>query len=126
MTYHQIPDVIPSTNACPLLCAGATVWEPICNYVKPGSKVGVASVGGLGTHAVKLAQIMGADVVAISSSADKEAAIRNIGANEFVVTSDKKAMDAAAETLDVIIDTCPVSNDFASLLALLKVSSGCS
>jgi uncharacterized zinc-type alcohol dehydrogenase-like protein len=126
LPHHKIPDKIPSKNACALLCGGATVWEPICNYVKPGYNVGIVSIGGLGTFAVKLANIIGAHVVAISSSADKEAAVKNIGANEFIVSSNKDAMTAAARTLDVIIDTCPVNNNLSSMMDLLKVSSGAS
>jgi D-arabinose 1-dehydrogenase-like Zn-dependent alcohol dehydrogenase len=126
LPHHKIPDKIPSKNACPLLCAGATVWEPICNYVKPGYNVGISSIGGLGTYAVKLARIMGANVVAISSSADKEAVIKNIGANKFIVSSNKDDMMAAVRTLDVIIDTCPVNNNLSSMMDLLKVGSGAS
>jgi uncharacterized zinc-type alcohol dehydrogenase-like protein len=126
LPHLKIPDKIPSENACPLLCAGATVWEPICNYVKPGYNVGISSIGGLGTFAVKLAHIMGANVVAISSSPDKEAAIKNIGANKFIVSSNKDDMMAAARTLDVIIDTCPVNNNLSSMMDMLKVGSGAS
>jgi len=118
----QIPDIMPSPMAASLLCGGGTVWEPVCDYVKPGSKVGVISIGGLGTTAIKLAHIVGGDVVAFSSSANKEAAVREIGATGFVVTSDKEAMAAATGTLDVIIDTCPANSDVASLMDLLKVS----
>jgi len=116
----KIPDIMPSPMAASLLCGGGTVWEPVCDYVTPGSKVGVISIGGLGTTAIKLAHIVGGDVVAFSSSANKEAAVREIGATGFVVTSDKEAMAAATGTLDVIIDTCPANSDVASLMDLLK------
>jgi D-arabinose 1-dehydrogenase-like Zn-dependent alcohol dehydrogenase len=35
-----------------LLCAGATVFEPVIDYVMPGTKVAVASIGGLRTKAI--------------------------------------------------------------------------
>jgi hypothetical protein len=42
-----IPEIIPSTLACPLMCAGATVFEPVCNYVRLGTDVGIYSIGGI-------------------------------------------------------------------------------
>jgi D-arabinose 1-dehydrogenase-like Zn-dependent alcohol dehydrogenase len=103
----RIPPSISIEQAAPLMCAGITVWEPICEYVHPGSKVGVRSLGGLGHCAVQLSNAVGAEVFAFSRSQAKEEKIRELGASHFALTSDEKQMQEMAGTLDVIIDTCP-------------------
>jgi len=83
-----IPDEIDSAEASSMLCAGLTVFQPLQRYgVKPGSKVGVIGIGGLGHYAVLFAKAMGAEVTAFSHSPSKEADVRKMGADNFVVTS---------------------------------------
>ena len=48
------------------------VFEPVCDYVKLGTRVGVVGIGGLGTAAVKLSKIAGGVVTAISRSDKKK------------------------------------------------------
>ena len=52
---------------------------------KPGDRVGVVGLGGLGHMAVKLARAMGAEVTVLSTSRGKEADARRLGAHDFVV-----------------------------------------
>jgi uncharacterized zinc-type alcohol dehydrogenase-like protein len=61
----KVPDQLPAECACPLMCGGGTVYEPICDYVIPGqTNVGVIGIGGLGTAALKLAKLHGGLVTA--------------------------------------------------------------
>ncbi|KAF1773456.1 D-isomer specific 2-hydroxyacid dehydrogenase, NAD-binding domain conserved site 1 [Phytophthora cactorum] len=89
----KIPDNIPSDVAAPLLCAGTTVFTPFKEVgIKPGDRVGIVGVGGLGHLGIQFAKAMGAAaVVAFSRSASKEQEIRRLGADEFVVYTDEKA-----------------------------------
>lgn len=119
----HIPENLPSDAAAPLLCAGITTYSPLRHYQldKPGMKVGVMGLGGLGHMAVKLAKAMGVDVTVLSSSAKKkEEAMGVLGAQHFVVTSDEESMKAATGTLDGIINTVSAKLDLAPYLALLK------
>ena len=52
----HVPESLPLSAAAPLLCAGITVWSPMQHYGinKPGMKLGVVGLGGLGHMAVKL------------------------------------------------------------------------
>lgn len=46
---YKIPASISSEEAGPLLCAGATVYQPLKKYVThPGMRVGIWGLGGLG------------------------------------------------------------------------------
>jgi D-arabinose 1-dehydrogenase-like Zn-dependent alcohol dehydrogenase len=66
-----IPENVPDTYAAPcLLFAGATVFEPVVDYVLPGTKVAVASIGGLGTKAIQFAAAYGGHVTAVAWTCD--------------------------------------------------------
>lgn len=116
----KIPEGLPSEIACPLLCGGATMYEPLCDYTSPNTRVGIASIGGLGTAGIKLARLRGCVVYALSSSAHKKEGALAAGAHEFVDTTDEKDMAAHAASLDVVIDTAPVNVDVSKYLSLLK------
>mmetsp|Transcript_13103 Transcript_13103/g.22492 ORF Transcript_13103/g.22492 Transcript_13103/m.22492 type:complete len:362 (+) Transcript_13103:253-1338(+) len=115
-TFHEELE-----TAAPLMCAGLTVWEPLVDYCKPGTKVGVIALGGLGHMTVKLAKAIGAEVTVLSTSAKKKQAAFDIGANHFVVTTDKDEMKKIMGQLDLIIDTCPIANDLESSMAALSI-----
>ncbi|NBW13853.1 MAG: NAD(P)-dependent alcohol dehydrogenase [Caulobacteraceae bacterium] len=118
----SVPDSLDIAKAAPLLCAGITTWSPLKTWgVKEGTRVGVVGLGGLGHMAVKLAAGLGAHVVVLSRSADKEADAKELGAHELLVSSDKAAMKAAANSLDLIIDTVPVEHELNPYLPLLDV-----
>lgn len=117
--YHRPAGLDPAAVA-PLMCAGITVWEPLRALgVGPGTRVGVAGVGGLGHLAVKLAAALGADVTVLTTTAAKAEDAAALGASGVVVTSDPEAVAAARGSLDVIIDCVPVDHDLAPYLGLL-------
>jgi len=115
-----IPDAIPLDVAAPLLCAGITTYSPLKHWgVKPGSKVAVVGLGGLGHMAVKQAAAMGAEVTVLSTSDRKKADAERMGAKHFLINSDKDAMKAAAENFDLIINTVSATHEIAGHLQLL-------
>jgi alcohol dehydrogenase (NADP+) len=117
----RIPDGLDPAGAAPLLCAGITTYSPLRQWnCKPGDRVGVVGLGGLGHMAVKLARSMGAEVTVLSTSASKESDARRLGATEFVVTKNASDMQRLAGRLDLIIDTVSASHDYNAYLALLR------
>jgi uncharacterized zinc-type alcohol dehydrogenase-like protein len=116
-----IPDNVPSTYAAPLLCAGATVFEPVVDYVMPGTKVAVASIGGLGTKAIQFASAYGGHVTALSRSENKRDKCLAMGASDFYACLGKKEkMKELAGRFDVIIDASPANVDVGLYLDMLK------
>ena len=116
----SIPDSLPLDAAAPLLCAGITTYSPLRHWkVGPGSKVAVVGLGGLGHMAVKLAVAMGAEVAVLSTSDRKKADAERMGARHFLINSDKTAMQAAAESFDLIINTVSATHEIAGHLNLL-------
>ena len=120
----RVPDSLDLSRAAPLLCAGITTWSPLKTWgVKAGSRVGVIGLGGLGHMAVKLAQGLGAHVTVISRTPDKEKDAKALGADRLLLSTDKAAMEKAASSFDLIIDTVPVKHDLAPYLPLLDIDA---
>ncbi|XP_051127226.1 geraniol dehydrogenase 1-like [Andrographis paniculata] len=117
------PENFPLDAGAPLLCAGITTYSPLRHFGldKPGLHVGVVGLGGLGHVAVKFAKAFGTKVTVISTSiSKKKEAIEILGADEFLVSKDLEQMQAAAGTLDGILDTVSADHPMAPLLSLLK------
>jgi alcohol/geraniol dehydrogenase (NADP+) len=115
-----LPDALASENAAPLLCAGVTVYSPLRRWVRPPMRVGVVGIGGLGHLALQFARAMGCEVTALSSTADKEPESRSFGAHRFLATGEPKALRSAASTLDFILSTVYVPQDWTGLLRALR------
>lgn len=112
-SVFSIPDGLASESAAVILCAGATVYEPLReNGVLPETRVGVVGIGGLGHLTVMFAKAMGCEyVVAVSRSEAKRADALGLGADVYVATGEEGEKDWAerhAGSLDLII--CTVSD----------------
>lgn len=81
----RIPDALSSTNAAPIICAGATVLSALRSLqLSAGNWVCVSgAVGGLGHLAVQYAKFMGNRVLAIDLG-DKEEFCRDLGADLYI------------------------------------------
>ena len=118
----RVPDGMDMSRAAPILCAGITTYSPLRTWgVKEGTRVGVIGLGGLGHMAVKLAVAMGAEVTVLSRSTKKEEEAKAIGAKGILASTDKDAMKAARNSLDLIIDTVPVQHNVDAYTPLLDV-----
>lgn len=105
----------------PLLCAGITTYSPLRHWnVGPGKVVGIVGLGGLGHMGVKIAHAMGARVVLFTTSPEKVADGRRLGADEVCISSDRDQMAAYAGKLDFILDTVAAPHNLDSYLQLLR------
>jgi alcohol dehydrogenase (NADP+) len=117
----KIKKGVPLERVAPLLCAGITTYSPLKRYkVKKGSKVGVVGLGGLGHMAVKIAKAMGGEVTVFSTSPNKEADAKKLGAKHFVISKNPKNFEKLAGKFDLIIDTVSAQHDFTPYLQSLK------
>lgn len=118
----SIPGNLPLDKAAPLLCAGITTYSPLMTWkIKPGDKVAVVGLGGLGHMAVKLAAAMGAEVSVLSRSDKKKSDAMEFGAKHFIVTADDKVFEQYANHFDYMINTAAGNIDFDKYLSLLKL-----
>jgi uncharacterized zinc-type alcohol dehydrogenase-like protein len=118
----HFPDNLDMAKGTPLLCAGITVYNPLKqSKVKPGMKVAIAGIGGLGHLAIKFAKAMGAEVTAITSSFQEKAVdILKLGAINVINSNDYHQMKEFKSKFDLILDTIPhphTLNPYLDLLA---------
>jgi len=117
----HISDKLPLEGVAPLLCAGITTYSPLRHWkVGKGHKVAILGLGGLGHMAVKFASSFGAEVTMLSTSASKEADAKKLGAQKFVLTTDKESLNAVMGYFDFILDTVSAPHDYNLYLSLLK------
>ena len=95
----EVPVGVSDQQALCMLVQGSTAWHILktVGHVKPGETVVVhAAAGGVGTIAVQLAKLWGAKVIAVTSTSEKAALAKKLGADE---TIDANVEDLAAAML---------------------------
>jgi propanol-preferring alcohol dehydrogenase len=79
---QRIPDGLSCIEAAPLFCAGVTVYRALKRaQIKPGQRLAVFGVGGLGHLAVQIGRGLGAIVTAIDVTDEKLARAKELGAS---------------------------------------------
>ncbi|QJW90106.1 NAD(P)-dependent alcohol dehydrogenase [Spirosoma taeanense] len=117
----KVADNLPLERVAPLLCAGITTYSPLKEWkIRKGHRLGVVGLGGLGHMAVKLAAAMGIEVTILSTSPEKEVDARQLGAQNFVLTTDEAALASVQNYFDFIIDTVAAKHDLQLYLTTLK------
>lgn len=127
MVVHEsfailIPVDFPLEYCGPVMCAGVTLYDPLVRYgAKPGSKVAVVGLGGLGIMGIKLAKAMGCIVTAVSSSKNKEQLAKDIGAHAFINSEGGKSVPIHQKRqFDLVLNTVPSEHDYTVYSALLN------
>jgi uncharacterized zinc-type alcohol dehydrogenase-like protein len=119
--YH-LPSGLDPASVAPLLCAGVTTWSPLRQWeVGPGKMIAIVGLGGLGHMAVKFAHALGADVVVFSTTPEKLADAKALGADEAVLSTDEAQMATQASRFDFILDTVSSQHSLNPYLRSLKL-----
>ncbi len=117
---RPLPEALAQATTGPLLCGGTTVFTPLLEYGLPSTaRVGVIGIGGLGHMALQFANKWGCEVHAFTTSDDKEADERKLGAHFVHNTRSDGALSDIAGSLDLIISTVNVPLDVPGLLGTL-------
>jgi NADPH:quinone reductase-like Zn-dependent oxidoreductase len=79
----KVPDAIPDTQAGTLVASGVTAWNALVEFgrLKAGETVLTLGTGGVSIAALQIAKAAGARVAITSSSDDKLARARDLGAD---------------------------------------------
>ncbi|KAK3004713.1 hypothetical protein RJ639_018921 [Escallonia herrerae] len=116
MVVHQkIPEKLAPEQAAPLLCAGVTAYSPLKQFIgsETALKAGTLGLGGVG-HL----EAMGHHVTVISSS---EEALKHLGADAFLVSSNPAETEGASNSIDYILDTVPAGHPLQAYVSVLKI-----
>lgn len=118
----RIPPGMDLASTAPILCAGITSFSPLRHWqVKPGQRIGVVGLGGLGHMAVKLAVAQRAEVTIFTTSPGKIADAKRLGAKRAVLWTDREALKPLANSLDMIISTVPYPFEVQPLMDTLAL-----
>jgi D-arabinose 1-dehydrogenase-like Zn-dependent alcohol dehydrogenase len=117
-----IPDGLSYELAAPLFCGGYTVMSGLRNGdPKPGERVAVLGMGGLGHMALQLSKALGLETLAITGQADKRAELMGFGADEVLQSGDDPgAALQAAGGADVILSTTNSARQISTAFAGLR------
>ncbi len=96
-TVVRLPDAISYAEGATLPCAAVTAWTALTRKgpIGPGDTVLTLGTGGVSIFAVQLAKVLGARVIATTSSARKGEVLRRLGADEIVDYSETTEWGAA-------------------------------
>ena len=89
--------------------------------LQKGQKVGIVGLGGLGHMGVKFAHAFGAHTVLFTTSPNKSADAKRMGADEIVISKNAAEMQKHADSFDFILDTVSAEHDLNAYLNLLKL-----
>ncbi len=102
---HRIDSPLASRDLASFPCSYSTAENMMTRAnVRSGDRVFITGAsGGVGSAAIQLAKVRGADVIAVTS-ADKAAQIRTLGADQ-TLTRDENPLDLLGQnSVDVVID----------------------
>jgi alcohol dehydrogenase (NADP+) len=117
----RVSKQLDPAGAAPLLCAGITTYSPLRHWkVGKGQKVGIVGLGGLGHMGVKFAHAFGAHVVLFTTSPNKTADARRLGADEVVISKNEAEMQKHAGSFNFILDAVSADHNVNAYLGLLK------
>jgi len=117
-----IPDAVSFESAAPIFCAGYTTMSGLRNAdPRPGDRVAVLGVGGLGHLAVQFSKALGLETLAVTARAEKKKELILLGADDVVVAGDEPGpalRDAGGA--DVILSTTNSARQIASAFGALR------
>jgi alcohol/geraniol dehydrogenase (NADP+) len=116
-----VPDGMELDSLGPMFCGGITVYNPLVQYnIKPGDRVAVIGIGGLGHLALQFLNAWGCEVTAFTSSEAKRTQALSLGAHHTLDSRDAKVLAAARGRFDLILSTVSVKLDWNLYLATLR------
>ncbi|MEK7873012.1 MAG: alcohol dehydrogenase catalytic domain-containing protein [Chloroflexota bacterium] len=113
-TLLRIPEAMPFEHACLAGCAMGIAYRSVAitAHVIPGETVLVTGPGGgIGAHAVEIAKLVGAQVVAVTRSPSKIPQVKALGADYVIATEGQPFFRKVEEVLgrkfgvNAVIDT---------------------
>lgn len=117
----HLPENMSFEAAAPLLCAGITTYSPLNRWnIKPGDKVAVMGLGGLGHMGVQIAHALGAEVTVLSRSLRKADLAEKLGATRTLATTEEDFFTKHAKEFDFILNTISADINLDDYMSLLK------
>ena len=120
-----MPDGLTPEEAGPLLCAGITTFNALrTSEVRPGDRVAILGVGGLGHLAVQFARQLGFETIAVARGTEKRDLALKLGAHHYIDSTDGDPSEKlqALGGVDLILSTITNADAMAALFGGLRPS----
>ena len=125
----HVPAHLTDEEAATLPCAGVTAWNALLGFgsIAPGDSVVVLGTGGVSIFALQFARLRGARVIVTSSSDQKLARAKDLGANAVInYKTNSNWPNAVAELTnglgaDYVVDTV---GDLKQSIAAVRLGGG--
>jgi len=105
---YAIPDGLGFEEAAPLFCPGVTAYRAVKRAgVRPGQKVGVIGIGGVGHMSLQFARLAGGEVVAVDRLEGQLELARELGADHVVPAGEFEEFVSKTGKLDVVMVHAP-------------------
>jgi NADPH:quinone reductase-like Zn-dependent oxidoreductase len=97
----RVPDYLTDAEAATLPCAALTAWSAVATHgqTRAGDRLLIQGTGGVALFALAFAKLHGAHVTVISSSDDKLARVRAMGADETINYSETEDWARASRAI---------------------------
>ncbi len=117
-----VPDGVAPEMAAPLFCAGYTVMSGFrSTQPKPGERVAILGLGGLGHLALQIAKAFGHETVALTNSENKRAELKAMGADEVLVIGSHAGEDLMkGGGADIVVSTTNSGAQIAQAVSGLR------
>ena len=110
----RIPSELSFAAAAPMGCAGVTTYNALRHtQAKPGDRVAVLGVGGLGHLGVQFCRAMGFETIAIARGTDKADDARQLGAHHYIDSTSRDVSEALQELGGVSVVLATAGNSKA-------------
>ena len=118
---YRIPENLPSAKSAPLLCAGSIVFNALNQFhAKPGMKIGILGIGGLGHLAIQFAAKMGCHVTAFPLDLTHADEMMSMGAERVIASHDAQTLFELKHHFDLIISTIDSEIDYQPFIDALR------
>jgi len=123
-----VPDQISPVDACPLTCAIGTAYRAVAvrGRARPGERVVVLGLGGVGIHAAQIAQLSGADTLGIDLDQAKIDAARSLGVRRAGLVADLARLvreQTSGAGADLVVETTGVPDLVGAALRASRAGS---
>ncbi len=118
----EVPDGIDDAQAATASVAGITAKRAFeVADVKEGESVAILGAsGGVGTVAIQVGKLLGARVIAVTSSEEKGPQLEALGADAVVVSTIDGLSDAFEDPLDLVLNPL-AGNSISPVASILRV-----
>lgn len=104
----DMPEDPSASRLAPFMCGGTVMYKALRTHTSALTRrVGIHGIGGLGHVGIQIADAMGLETVAISTSMQKQADAERFGADEFIVTDGDDNLLDGKRRVDVLLSTVP-------------------